>query len=438
MSSHHTDTRRQGFALALICIAQFMVVLDFSIVNIALPFMQKDLGLSTANLQWIVSAYALTFGGFLLLGGRMGDLYGRRKLFMAGLFVFSLASLSGGLALSGTMLIVSRAIQGVGAAMVAPTAIALVSTTFPEGPARNKAFGMVGAISSLGFAAGAIFGGLLTAGPGWRWVMFVNVPIGLVTLVLIPRLLTESQNQNKQRRVDVLGAILVTAGLIALVYTLSQGNSSGWLSLQTIGLFVLSVVLLVAFVIVEQRSSSPLVRLGIFRLRNVTGANLINLITPGVMGSVIFVLTLFMQEVMGFNAIQMGAAFLPIALMILLISNISSRLIGRLGAKTLLVGGLGIAIVGLFLFLRISVHGSYVATMLPAFLVVGLGMGFAFPTIMITATAGVEDHEQGLAAGLFNTTQEAGPRPLCIVVKRQKQPSLVDFSPPLLSVPSLN
>jgi Na+/melibiose symporter-like transporter len=238
--------------------------------------------------------------------------------------------------------------------------------------------------------------------------MFVNVPIGLVTLVLIPRLLTESQNQNKQRRVDVLGAILVTAGLIALVYTLSQGNSSGWLSLQTIGLFVLSVVLLVAFVIVEQRSSSPLVRLGIFRLRNVTGANLINLITPGVMGSVIFVLTLFMQEVMGFNAIQMGAAFLPIALMILLISNISSRLIGRLGAKTLLVGGLGIAIVGLFLFLRISVHGSYVATMLPAFLVVGLGMGFAFPTIMITATAGVEDHEQGLAAGLFNTTQEAG------------------------------
>jgi EmrB/QacA subfamily drug resistance transporter len=298
MSSHHTDTRRQGFALALICIAQFMVVLDFSIVNIALPFMQKDLGLSTANLQWIVSAYALTFGGFLLLGGRMGDLYGRRKLFMAGLFVFSLASLSGGLALSGTMLIVSRAIQGVGAAMVAPTAIALVSTTFPEGPARNKAFGMVGAISSLGFAAGAIFGGLLTAGPGWRWVMFVNVPIGLVTLVLIPRLLTESQNQNKQRRVDVLGAILVTAGLIALVYTLSQGNSSGWLSLQTIGLFVLSVVLLVAFVIVEQRSSSPLVRLGIFRLRNVTGANLINLITPGVMGSVIFVLTLFMQEVM--------------------------------------------------------------------------------------------------------------------------------------------
>jgi EmrB/QacA subfamily drug resistance transporter len=264
--------------------AQFMVVLDFSIVNIALPSMQKDLGLSTQNLQWIISAYSLTFGGFLLLGGRMGDLYGRRKLFMVGLFLFSVSSLAGGLAISGVWLIISRGIQGLGAALVAPTVLSLITTTFAEGSERNNAFGMVGAMASLGFAAGAILGGFLTAGPGWRWVMFVNVPIGFVLLILTPFLLPESRAYSGPRRIDVLGAILVTSGLVALVYALAEGNTLGWTSLATLGLLAAAVVLLAAFIFVETRSADPLVRLSLFKRRTITGANLISFLAPGVLG----------------------------------------------------------------------------------------------------------------------------------------------------------
>jgi EmrB/QacA subfamily drug resistance transporter len=408
MITQALEKHKKGLALALLCMAQFMVVLDFSIVNIALPSMQRDLGLSTQNLQWIISAYSLTFGGFLLLGGRMGDLYGRRKLFIAGLFLFSVASLAGGLALSGVWLIITRGIQGLGAAFIAPTVLSLITTTFAEGPERNKAFGIVGAMASLGFAAGAILGGILTAGPGWRWVMFVNVPIGFVLLILTPLLLAESRVESEERHIDILGAVLVTTGLIALVYALAQGNTLGWTSYRTLGLLAVAVVLLTAFVFVELRTREPLVRLSIFKQRTIMGANLISFLAPGVFGSCIFILTLYMQKVLGYSAIQTGLGFLPLAFVILIFSNLTARLVSRIGVKRILIVGLSTTAVGLLLFLGLSAHGSYLSTILPGMLVIGLGMGPTFGTMVIAATDGVKDEEQGLAAGVFNTTQQVG------------------------------
>jgi EmrB/QacA subfamily drug resistance transporter len=415
MLSTTQKVRRRGLALALLSAAQFMVVLDFSIVNIALPSIQRDLGLSTPDLQWIVSAYSLTFGGFLLLGGRMSDLYGRRRLFLIGLIVFSLASLVGGLAPSGLLLIASRAVQGLGAALVAPTSISLVTTTFAEGPERNKAFGVIGALASAGFAAGAILGGLLTAGPGWRWVMFVNVPIGIAAIILTPILIDESRAQLEDRRLDVLGAVTVTAGLVALVYALTRGNEVGWLTLQTIGLLVLAIGLLTIFIIIEMRSPFPLVRLGIFRIRTVTGANLVTLIAPGVFGSIVFILTLYMQKVLSYSALQTGIAFLPLAILVLITSNISSRLVSRLGVKPFLVGGMIILGIGILLLTGMAPRGTFVGTLLPGTLVVALGMGPIFATMVIAATSGVSNDEQGLASGLFNTTLQVGSG-LCLAV----------------------
>ena len=408
MAFSRIERRRRGFVLALLCVAQFMVVLDFSIVNIALPSIQKDLGLSTQNLQWIVSAYSLTFGGFLMLGGRMGDLYGRRKLFMIGLLLFSLSSLAGGLASSGAWLIIARASQGLGAALIAPTCLSLITVTFAEGEERNKAFGMIGSIASFGFAAGAILGGVLTAGPGWRWVMFVNVPIGFVAFALTPFLLAESRVQLERRQLDVPGAVLVTAAVGALVYALAQGNGWGWTSPLILALLAASVILMAAFVLVELRSPSPLMDLSIFRQRTVTGANLVNFFAPGVFGAFIFVMTLYMQRVLGYSAIEMGLAFLPLALAILIFSNASSRLVLRLGARRLLITGLIITVIGLLLFLGLSATGTYVGTLLPGLLMIGLGMGCVFSTVVIVATAGVSDEQQGLASGLFNTTMQVG------------------------------
>jgi EmrB/QacA subfamily drug resistance transporter len=415
MSSIAQQVRRRFFALVLLAAAQFMVVLDFSIVNIALPSIQKDLGLSTPDLQWIVTAYSLTFGGFLLLGGRMSDLYGKRRLLLIGLVVFSLASLGGGLAPSGLFLIACRAVQGLGAALVAPTSISLVTTTFAEGEERNKAFGVIGALASAGFAAGAILGGLLTAGPGWRWVMFVNVPIGIAAFILTPILIDESRAELEDRRLDILGAVTVTAGLIALVYALTQGNVIGWLTLQTLGLIVLGFALLVSFVIIELRSPFPLVRLGIFRIRTVTGANLVTLIAPGIFGSIVFLLTLYMQKVLGYSALLTGLAFLPLAGVVLVTSNISSRLVARVGVKPFLVGGMIVLVIGVLLLTGLSPSGTFVGTLLPGTLVVALGMGPIFATMIIAATAGVSNDEQGLASGLFNTTLQVGSG-LCLAI----------------------
>jgi EmrB/QacA subfamily drug resistance transporter len=408
MTSTKEKAHRQGLALTLLCLAQFMVVLDFSIVNVALPSMQRELGFSTQNLQWVVSAYSLTLGGFLLLGGRLADLYGRRLLFMLGLALFSLASLAGGLAPSSTWLIIDRAIQGLGAALVAPAALSLITTTFAEGPARNKAFALVGALASAGFAVGAILGGLLTAGPGWRWVMFVNVPIGIIAVSAAPVLLRESRARLDQRRVDVLGALTVTSGLMVLVYALSQGNGIGWLSAQIFGLLALAAVLLLAFVVIELRSASPLVRLAILRQRTVTGANIVNMFAPGAFGALVFILTLYMQRVLGYSALTTGLAFLPMAAVILIFSNVVSRLVSRFGVKPFLVGGITGLVIGLLLLTPIAANGNYVSTLLPGILAVSMGMGPTFATMVIAATAGVSDNEQGLASGLFNTTQQVG------------------------------
>src|SRR5579883_1978107 len=408
MTSTKEEARRRGFALALICVAQFMVVLDFSIVNVALPSMQRDLGFSTQSLQWVVSAYSLTLGGFLMLGGRLSDLYGRRLLFIFGLSLFSLASLAGGLAPTGTFLIIARAIQGVGAALVAPAVLSLITTTFAEGPERNRAFGIVEALVSVAFAAGAILGGLLTAGPGWRWVMFVNVPIGVVAVVVTPFVLRESRIQVAERHVDVWGALTVTAGLIALVYALSDGNDAGWLSLQTLGLLALAILVLATFMVIELREASPLIRLSIFRQRTITGANLVSLLAPGAFGALVFILTLYMQKVLGASALTTGLAFLPMAAVILILSNIVSRWVARVGVKPFLVGGILVLMIGLLLLTDISVNGNYVAVLLPGILVTSIGMGPVFSTMVVAATAGVSDNEQGLASGLFNTTQQVG------------------------------
>ena len=408
MTSSVQGAYRQRLALLLISMAQFMVVLDFSIVNVALPSIQKDLGFSAQNLQWVISAYALTLGGLLLLGGRLADLYGQRRVFSVGLILFSLASFGGGLASSGIMLILARVMQGIGAALLAPAALSLIATMFAEGEARNKAFGFVNAVASAGFAAGAIFGGLLTEGLGWRWVMFVNAPLGVAAIILTPFVLQESRVQIEQRRIDVLGALTVTGGLVALVYALTQGNDAGWLSLQTLGLFALAIVLLAAFVRIERRSSFPLVRLGIFRQRNVTGANIVNALATGAFDTLVFILTLYMQRVLGYSALETGLAFLPMAILLLVVSNIAAQLVTRVGVRSLLMSGVIGLVVGLLLLTGLTANGTYMQSLLPGILVVSLGMGLTFSMILIAATAGVSDNEQGLASGLFNTTEQIG------------------------------
>jgi EmrB/QacA subfamily drug resistance transporter len=400
--------RRQWFAFALLCLTQFMVVLDAAVVNVALPSMQHDLGMSTQTLQWVVSAYSLTFGCFLLLSGRAGDLFGRRRLLMAGLTIFSLASLAGGFAQSGIWFITTRAIQGIGATLVAPTTLSLTATIFAEGPERNRAFGIIGSISSSAFAIGALLGGLLVAGPGWRWVMFINVPIGIMAIALAPVLLRESGAQTERRHIDVPGAIIISIGLIALVAGLGEGNVLGWVSWQTISLFVLALVLILAFVRVELRSPAPLVRFGIFRLGTLRGADLVALLAPAALVSLLFMLTLYMQRVLGYSAINTGLAFLPMALAIMATSNLSSRLAARVGVKNLLVGGTVILTLGLLMFTRISVAGTFLGTLLPAMLITAIGLGCVFPAMVIAGTAGVSNNEQGLAAGLINTGQQVG------------------------------
>lgn len=385
-----------------------MVVLDFSVVNVALPSIQRDLGFATQDLQWIISAYSLTFGGLLLLGGRAGDLFGRRRFFMAGLLVFAVASLLGGLAQSQAWLIGARALQGVGAALVAPISFSLITTTFAEGPARNRALGVSGAMASIGFAAGAILGGVLTAGPGWPWVFFINVPVALAAVICSPILLPPSAKHTGAQRLDVLGAITVTVSLTAFVYVLTRGNEVGWGSAQTLGLLAFAVVGLAAFVLIDARVQDPLVRLGIFRQRTITGANLIGLFAPGAFGATIFTLTLYLQQVLGYAPLTTGLAFLPLAVVVGLTSNLVAPIIPRVGLRRLLVSGLFVVTVGMLLLLFITPEDQYLTTLLPGLLVLSLGMGPVFTLMAIAATSGVSDAEQGLASGLLNTTQSVG------------------------------
>jgi EmrB/QacA subfamily drug resistance transporter len=394
--------------LVLICIAQFMVVLDATVVNVALPSIQKDLGLSEANLQWIVNAYTLVFGGFLLLGGRAGDLLGRKRLFLAGVVVFTVASLLNGLATSSGMLIGFRALQGLGAAFISPAALAIITTTFQEGKDRSKALGVWAAIASGGAAAGLVLGGALTELLSWPWIFFVNVPVGIAAFLFSLRLVPESRDEESHRSFDVAGAVTATGGLMALVYAIVDAEQRGWGSGVTIGFFVLAVALLVAFVVVEQRSTEPLVRLSIFRVRSLTAANVVMLLVACGLFAMFFFNSLYIQRVLGYGPLKAGLAFLPFTGGIMVSAGLTSQFAARLGVRLFAIAGMAITVVGMVLLTRIPVDGHYVTDVLPSILLNSIGMGAVFVTLTMVATTGLANEDQGLASGLFNTSQQVG------------------------------
>ena len=399
---------RRWLALVLLAAAQFVVVLDASIVNVALPSIGTALDFSQDDLSWVVNAYTLTFGGFLLLGGRMADLLGRRRMFIAGLILFAGASLAGGLAQNDVWLIAARAVQGLGAALLSPAALSLVTEIFEEGAERNKALGVWGAVAGSGGAAGVLLGGMLTEWAGWEWVLFVNVPIGIAAALMATRLLPESRNDGA-RHFDIAGAVTVTAGLSLLVYSLVNANDAGWGSSTTFLLLGGAVVLLVSFVLIELRTKAPLVPFpGIFRIRTIRGINVTGLLIAMALFSMFFFISLYMQQVLGFDALEAGLAYLPLAVGIIISAGIASNLTTRLGVKPVLILGLILTAIGLGWFAQISPEGTYVGDILFPALISAFGLGFAFVPMTIAAVAGVEPHEAGLASGLINTSQQVG------------------------------
>jgi EmrB/QacA subfamily drug resistance transporter len=400
--------RMKWFALALLCGVQFMVVLDIAIVNVALPSIQTDLGFSQEDLQWVISAYALVFGGFLLLGGRLADILGRKRVFMAGLVIFSVGSLLCGLAWSDESLIAARALQGLGAAAITPSALSILTTTFAEGRERNIALGAWGAVGGFGAAAGVLMGGILTDLLSWEWIFFVNIPVGLAGLALAPVLLNESRDAHGQSH-DLPGAVLITSGLSLLVLGITQGQSWGWGSAETLGVFAAAAILHAAFVVWELRQSEPLVPLSIFvRLQTLTAAN----VTMFVMGTALFsmflMLTLYMQQVLGYTPLETGFGYLAVAGTAVVWANVAAVAVNRVGVKPALIFGMVMLTVGLLYFTQVSVGGSYWADLFPGFLLIGLGIPFAFVPITIAALAGTRPNEAGLASGLINTSQQIG------------------------------
>ncbi|MFY9913456.1 MAG: MFS transporter [Nocardioidaceae bacterium] len=402
-----TSPHLKWFGLALLSAVQFMVVLDVAIVNVALPSIQTDLNFSQANLQWVISAYALVFGGFLLLGGRTADILGRRRVFVAGILVFTFGSLLCGLAWSEPSLIGSRALQGLGAAAISPAALSILMTSFREGRDRNIALGVWGAVGGFGAAAGVLLGGVLTDALSWEWIFFVNIPVGLVALGLIPVLLSESRD-SRVRGFDTLGAALITAGLSTLVLAITQGNEWGWGAARTLAIFAVAAALLAGFVRRETRVTEPLMRFGILRTRTVLGANVAGFILGTALFSMFLMLTLYMQEVLGYSAMKTGFAYLAVAGTSIIWANVAAALVGRVGVRPLIATGMALLSAGLLWFTRIDVGDSYATALLPGFLVVALGMALCFVPISIAALAGVRQEEAGLASGLINTSQQIG------------------------------
>ncbi|HVW90051.1 MAG TPA: MFS transporter [Gaiellaceae bacterium] len=405
MRSHATNP---WIVLVLICLAQFMVILDATIVNVALPSIQKDLNLSEGSLQWIVNAYTLVFGGFLLLGGRAGDLLGRKRLFLVGLVIFTGASLLDGLASSEGTLIGARALQGLGAALVSPAALSIISTTFEEGAERAKALGVWAAIAIGGSAVGLILGGLLTQYFSWPWIFFVNVPVGIVAFVLSLRLIPESRDELAHRSYDLAGAVSVTGGLMALVYAIVDAQSAGWGSTKTLGFFALAIVLLAAFVVIETRAKAPLVRLSIFRIRSLFTANITMLLAMSGMFAMFFFNTLYIQRVLGYGPLKAGLAFLPFTAGVMISAGIASQFATKIGVRVIAAAGMLLGTAGLLLLTQLPVHGTYLANVLPSIILASLGMGAVFMPLTLVATTGLEDEDQGLASGLFNTSQQVG------------------------------
>jgi EmrB/QacA subfamily drug resistance transporter len=395
------------FGLALLSAVQFMVVLDIAVVNVALPSIQVDLGFSQANLQWVISAYALVFGGFLLLGGRSADLLGRRRVFVLGIVVFIIGSLLCGFAWSETSLIGARALQGLGAAAISPAALSILMTSFKEGRDRNIALGVWGAVGGFGAAAGVLLGGVLTDALSWEWIFFVNIPVGLIALALVPLLLGESRD-SRVRSFDTPGAVLVTAGLGTLVLAITQGHVWGWSSGRTIGVFVAAAALLVGFVSWENRTAEPLMRFAILRTKTVLGANVAGFILGTALFSMFLMLTLYMQQVLHYSPMKTGVAYLAVAGTSIIWANVAAALVGKVGVRPLIATGMGLLAVGMLYFTRIDVGGTYLTALLPGFLIIAVGMAMCFVPISIAALAGVGREEAGLASGLINTTQQIG------------------------------
>ena len=408
MKSSSDYLARRWTALILLCVAQFIVVLDASIVNVALPSIGRGLHFSEQNLPWVVNAYLITFGGFLLLGGRAADLLGRRRVFMAGLALVAVSSLAAGFATTQGQLIAARAAQGLGAAIVSPAALSIVTTLFRDGAERNKALGAWGAVAGSAGAVGVLLGGILTEGLGWEWVLWVNVPVSLIALAFTPGLIPESRSESVSRHFDAAGAVTITAGLSLLAYALLDAASAGWGSTKIVGLFIASAALLAVFVVIELRSKAPLVPFRIFRTRTVLGANVVGLLLGASLFSMFFFVTLYMQQVLHYTPIHAGLSYLPLSVAIIVSAGLGGQLVTRFGFKPILATGMLSVAVGLLWFSGISTGGSFVDDILGPSLLAAVGLGFGFVTSTIAAVAGVRAREQGLASGLINTSQQFG------------------------------
>jgi EmrB/QacA subfamily drug resistance transporter len=401
-------TARPGLILALVCGAQFMVVLDIAIVNVALPSVQADLGLAQSDLQWVVITYGLVLGGFLLLGGRAADLLGRRRVLVGGLALFTVASLTAGLAGSLGQLVAARAGQGLGAALAAPAALSILVNTFAEGPARTKALAIFGAVSGSAASIGVIVSGVLTTGPGWEWIFFVNVPVGVALIVLIARYVPAGARA-RDRRADVPGAIAVTAGLMAVVYAINKSVDHGWTSATVAGFLGAGVALLAVFVLIERRTGAPLLPLSMFRRPTLVAANLVAALVFGSFFATIFQASLFMQQVLGYSALRTGVAYLAIATVSLVVAGaVAAHVVDRLGVGWSLALGQAASAVGLLLLARVPVDATYWADLFPAFALVGAGMGLSLPAVQVAAFIGVEPEVSGLAGGMVETAREVG------------------------------
>jgi EmrB/QacA subfamily drug resistance transporter len=403
------DTDRYRWqALTLVCVAFFMTVLDVSIVTVALPSITRSLHFSATSLQWILTAYAITFGGFLLLGGRIGDLLGRRLMFMSGLALFAAASLTCGLASGPAMLITARAIQGLGAAIISPATLAIITTTFKEGAERNKALGIWGAMGGAGAAAGVLFGGLLTRYAGWEWIFFVNVPVGAFVLLATPFRVSESRAPLENRRFDMIGAVTVTGGVALLVYAISRAPAVGWSSAQTVGILIGSLVVLAFFLAWERREMAPLMPLSVFRIRSVSAANAVALLLGATVFGNFFLLTLYVQDVLHFSALRTGLTFLATAGTTVVVAGIAQAATTRFGARPVLTAGMTLLVGGMVWYAQIPVHGRFVADLLGGYVLVGVGLALSFVSVSIAALSGVGPKVAGLASGLINTTQQVG------------------------------
>ena len=399
---------RRWSALALIVTAQFMVILDVAIVNVALPSIQTDLHFSEQSLQWVITAYAIMFGGFLLLGGRLADLLGRRRFFIAGIALFTASSLAAGFAWSAASLITFRATQGLGGALLAPAALSILTTTFAEGRERNIALGVWGAVSGSGAAAGVLLGGFLTSSLAWSWIFFINVPVGIALIAVSPFLLRESRAELGHRTFDFAGAITITSGLMLLVYAMTRAVEVGWGTAETIGLLAGSAALILSFVAIELRSKAPLLPMRIFRLRTLTGANVTSFLVGTALFSQFFLGTLYMQQVLHYSAMKTGVAYLPLTLTIIVLAGVAQSLVTRVGVRRVLPVGLVLATAALLLLAQLPADGKYFFDIFPAFVLSAIGLAFTFIPLTIAALTGVQESDAGVASGLFNTTQQIG------------------------------